>query len=199
VADADNLAWKLALVLAGKAPQSLIETYDSERQAAARENILNSTRSTDFITPKFPASRIFRDATLSLARDFPFARALINSGRLSVPTSQAGSPIDTPDADADWVYGPGPGRAMVDAPIGNGWLVDRLGVGFTLVAFGNSVIAPAGVKMVEIEEEGLVRERYDARPGTAYLIRPDRYVAARWREPSPEAVRAALERGMGRA
>ena len=41
----------------------------------------NSTRSTDFITPKFPASRAFRDAALTLAPDFPFARALINSGR----------------------------------------------------------------------------------------------------------------------
>jgi len=199
VADADNLAWKLALVLKGEAPQGLIETYDSERRAAARENILNSTRSTDFITPKFPASRIFRDATLSLARDFPFARALINSGRLSVPTSQAGSPLDTPDVDTDWIQGPAPGSAMVDAPLGNGWLVERLGTGFTLLTFGRPVFAPPGVTAVEIEEEGLARQRYDARVGTAYLVRPDRYVAARWRQPSPEAIRSALDRGMGRA
>src|SRR5258708_23255925 len=113
VADADNLAWKLALVLKDVAPESLLDSYYGERRAAARENILASTRSTDFITPKFPASRIFRDATLSLARDFPFARALINSGRLSVPTSHAGSPLDTPDGDTYWVRGPAPGRAMV--------------------------------------------------------------------------------------
>ena len=69
----------------------------------------NSTRSTDFITPKFAASRAFRDATLALARDFPFARALINSGRLSVPTPQPASPIDTPDRDDDWVGGPATG------------------------------------------------------------------------------------------
>ena len=74
VADVDNLAWKLALVIEGKSPPSLLDSYDSERRAAARENILNSTRSTDFITPKFPASRYFRDATLALAKDFPFAR-----------------------------------------------------------------------------------------------------------------------------
>jgi len=199
VADADNLAWKLALVLKGEAPEGLIETYDSERRAAAQENILNSTRSTDFITPKFPASRVFRDATLSLARDFPFARALINSGRLSVPTAQAGSPLDTPDAEADWSSGPAPGRAMVDAPLGNGWLVDRVGLGFTLLTFGKSAFALPGVTAVEIEEDGLVRQRYDARPGTAYLVRPDRYVAARWRQPSPEAIRLALQRGMGRS
>ena len=138
VADADNLAWKLALVLDGEAPETPDRQLRSERRAAARENILASTRSTDFITPKFPASRIFRDATLSLARDFPFARALINSGRLSVPTSQAGSPLDTPDVDGDWVRGPAPGRAMVDAPLEDGWLVNRLGVGFTLLLFGGS-------------------------------------------------------------
>jgi len=82
VADADNLAWKLARVVAGKSPPGLLDTYCSERRAASQENIRQSTRSTDFITPKFEASRLFRDATLSLARDFPFARSLINSGRL---------------------------------------------------------------------------------------------------------------------
>jgi 3-(3-hydroxy-phenyl)propionate hydroxylase len=197
VADADNLAWKLALVLRGEAPESLIDSYCSERRAASRENIRHSTRSTDFITPKFPAARHFRDATLSLARDFPFARALINSGRLSVPTSQPGSPLDTPDADTDWGRGPGPGQAMVDAPLEGGWLVDRLGLGFTLLAFGGEANAPPGVTMVDIEEEGLARQRYDGRPGTAYLIRPDRYVAARWRELNAAAVTAALQRATG--
>src|SRR5258708_32341368 len=71
VADADNLAWKLALVLKGEAPESLIDSYCSERRTAARENILASTRRTDFITPKFPPSRSFREATLSCARSFP--------------------------------------------------------------------------------------------------------------------------------
>src|SRR3954465_6375580 len=69
IADVDNLAWKLALVVDGKAPAALLDSYCSERRAAARENILNSTRSTDFITPKFPASRAFRDAALTLAPD----------------------------------------------------------------------------------------------------------------------------------
>jgi 3-(3-hydroxy-phenyl)propionate hydroxylase len=199
VADADNLAWKLALVLKGEAPENLIDSYDSERRAAAQENILNSTRSTDFITPKFVASRIFRDATLSLAREFPFARALINSGRLSVPTSQTGSPLDTPDADTDWERGPAPGRAMVDAPVGNGWLVDRLGLGFTVLAFDGMASAPVGATVVKISNDDLARQRYDAQPGTAYLIRPDRYVAARWRRPSREDMEAAIGRAMGRA
>ncbi len=199
IADVDNLAWKLALVLAGKAPATLLDSYCSERRAAARENILNSTRSTDFITPKFPASRAFRDAALSLARDFPFARALINSGRLSVPTLQPDSPLDTPDCDGDWAGGPGPGRAMLDAPLGNGWLIDRLGRDFSLLSFDAGEIAAAPeVTGIALGGNGLLGQRYDARPGTTYLIRPDRYVAARWRRPDPAAVGAALDRAQGR-
>jgi 3-(3-hydroxy-phenyl)propionate hydroxylase len=204
IADVDNLAWKLAMVLAKTAPVSLLDSYCSERRAAAQENILNSTRSTDFITPKFHASRVFRDATLSLARDFPFARALINSGRLSVPTVQPDSPLDTPDGDADWLRGPGPGRAMLDAPVGrdgSGWLIDRLGPGFTLLTFGETEgpvgDLPSGVTDVRIAGDGLARQRYDGRPGTTYLIRPDRYVAARWRRFDAAAIAAAIRRATG--
>src|SRR5689334_23915619 len=81
--DADNLAWKLALVTRGLAPDALMDTYDAERAAAADENILHSTRATDFITPKSTVSRIFRDAVLELAKHHAFARRLVNSGRLS--------------------------------------------------------------------------------------------------------------------
>ena len=201
IADVDNLAWKLALVVAGKVPEALLDSYDNERRAAARENILNSTRSTDFITPKFPASRAFRDAALGLARDFPFARALINSGRLSVPTMQLDSSLDTPDRDTDWTGGPGPGRAMLDAPIGNGWLIDHLGRDFSLLTFGREPpdALPPGVTGIGIGGNGLLGQRYDARPETTYLIRPDRYVAARWRHYDPVAVAGALDRAMGRS
>src|SRR3546814_10324608 len=52
VQDTDNLGWKLALVSRGLAPETLIDSYATEREQAADENILNSSRSTDFITPK---------------------------------------------------------------------------------------------------------------------------------------------------
>jgi len=204
IADVDNLAWKLAMVLRKSAPAALLDSYCSERRAAAQENILNSTRSTDFITPRFPAARTFRDATLSLARDFPFARAMINSGRLSVPTAQPGSPIDTPDVDGDWMRGPAPGRAMLDAPMGRedgSWLIDRLGSDFTVLTFDDKEVPvadlPCGVTCVCITGDGLARQRYDGRPGTTYLIRPDRYVAARWRSFDAAAIAAAVRRATG--
>ena len=87
VQDADNLGWKLAAVIRGRAPDALLDTYAREREAAADENIRHSTRATDFITPKSAASRLFRDAVLALAKTQPFARTLVNSGRLSTPTT----------------------------------------------------------------------------------------------------------------
>ena len=111
VADVDNLAWKLALVIEGKSPPALLESYDSERRAAAKENILNSTRSTDFITPRFPASRYFRDATLALAKDFPFARALMNSS--------PGPPGSVPTVQPNW-------RSIRRTPTAIGGRVRRL-------------------------------------------------------------------------
>ncbi len=99
VQDTDNLAWKLRLVVDGDAPPALLDTYASERQDAADENILNSSRATDFITPKSAVSRTFRDATLKLAKECPFARRMVNSGRLSVPAVLRDSPLNTRDAD----------------------------------------------------------------------------------------------------
>src|SRR6185436_2806414 len=98
IQDVDNLAWKLDLVLAGQAPERLLDSYDAERGYAADENIRHSTRSTDFITPKSGVSRTFRDAVLGLAKRHPFARALVNSGRLSLPATLSGSSLNTPDS-----------------------------------------------------------------------------------------------------
>src|SRR5207253_1196217 len=101
----------------GLAPATLLDTYDAERSQAADENIANSTRSTDFITPKSDVSRTFRDATLELAAKYPFARTLVNSGRLSVPTHHASSPLNTGDIDRWPDNAPAPGSPALDAPV----------------------------------------------------------------------------------
>ncbi|MDQ6680828.1 MAG: hypothetical protein M3Y67_07670, partial [Pseudomonadota bacterium] len=44
---------------------------------------------------------------------------------------------------------------------------------------------------------GLATRRYGARPGTAYLLRPDQHVCARWHAPGEAGVRAALEKACG--
>jgi len=140
IQDADNLVWKLALVIGGQAPASLLDSYDTERTAAADENLMNSTRSTDFMTPKSAVARTLRDAVLSLAAEVPAGRALVNSGRLSVPSTLADSPLNTADTQPfdGWMV---PGAPMDDAPVAGAdgrpaWLLPQLGEGFTLLHFG---------------------------------------------------------------
>ncbi|MCK0509943.1 FAD-dependent oxidoreductase [Aromatoleum buckelii] len=138
IQDADNLVWKLKLVLDGKAPQTLLDTYSEERVAAADENLMNSTRSTDFITPKSAVSKTFRNAVLGLAKDYPFARALVNSGRLSVPSFLTESRLNTPDADV-FAGVMVPGAPLDDAPCetagGEQWLLQATGNRFQLLYY----------------------------------------------------------------
>lgn len=213
VQDADNLGWKLDLVLRGLAPRALLDSYGPEREDAADENILNSTRATDFITPKSPISRLFRDATLALARQHPFARRIVNSGRLSVPATLHRSPLNTPDRDA-FAGGLVPGAPAVDAPLGavdgGGWLLRRLaGNGFAALVFGDDAAAAGAlaavqagsdgrlpVQVLRLSATGLAAERYGAQPGTVYLLRPDQHVCARWRAPTAADVSAALHKAL---
>lgn len=205
VQDAENLAWKLDWVLKGRASPALLATYGPEREYAADENLLNSTRATDFITPKSEASRLFRDAVLHLARDHAFARRIVNSGRLSVPATLRESHLNTPDTDT-FAGTQVPGAVLLDAPLThNGhptWLLRALGSDFTLLVFGAApgwATALPQVQVLQIgvdveDVQGLAAQRLDARPGTAYLVRPDQHVCARWRAPEETAVRAALAR-----
>jgi 3-(3-hydroxy-phenyl)propionate hydroxylase len=163
IQDSDNLCWKLKLVLAGKAPDRLLDSYSEERVFAADENIMNSTRSTDFITPKSRASLNFRNAVLTLARDHSFARTLVNSGRLSVPSFLTGSRLNTPDSAAfagDMV----PGAPMDDAPMREDgtdfWLLDRV---------GNHFIALVHVEDPAAVDAGLSRELKALAGGTIPL------------------------------
>ncbi len=184
VQDADNLAWRLAAVLAGEAGEALLEGYEAERIPAADENILNSTRSTDFITPKNPAARAWREAVLQLARRHAFARPLVNSGRLSRPWS---GQVAAPDAP---VLREGQAE----------WLLRHIGHDgrFTLIAREARPPALPGVTALMLadtprpgalhDHSGLAAARLGLAPGEAALFRPDQILAGR----APAADRAAL-------
>ena len=220
VQDADNLCWKLARVVRNESPASLLQTYNDERVEAANENILNSSRSTDFITPKSSASRQMRDAVLALSQQHAFARRLVNSGRLSTPTAHHSTALSTPDCDS-FANAPAPGAPAVDAPIQiagrKASLLDQLGGRFDLLVFdaddkkigtleskfGNDlrvvhISQPKGQSTCGFEDsEGVAMRRYDAGAGAVYLLRPDQHVAARWRAPSFGDVLSALQCAQG--
>jgi 3-(3-hydroxy-phenyl)propionate hydroxylase len=210
--DAENIAWKLDRVLRGSSPEALLESYHTERSAAADENIRESTRSTDFMAPTSQQEARLRKAVLSLAKETEFGKRMVNGGRLSVPST-----YDTPLSTADcgtWRGGPRPGASMPDAPIAAAggqpmFLTEafiKAGTRFTLLEFGNgaAIDTPEGVETIRIggddgfvDAKGLAGARYDAEPGTAYLLRPDGYVAARFRHPTHQALDAALKRAAG--
>jgi 3-(3-hydroxy-phenyl)propionate hydroxylase len=204
IQDVDNLGWKLAAVLTGEAPETLIDSYDAERRHGAEENILNSARATRFMTPKTQAEALFRAETLRMAHDQPFARELINSGRLSKPCSLAGFPLQT-----EGVAPVPPGTAMPDAPVGGEWLVSLVQGEFTLAGFGNVRLPEVpGIRRIGIGQRSAEFHCHDDLQGyalgcygmgLAYLFRPDGHVAAVFDAPTAETVAAARDRALGRS
>jgi 3-(3-hydroxy-phenyl)propionate hydroxylase len=222
IADVENLGWKLDLVLRGAAPRSLLESYDEEMVSAADENILNSTRSTEFITPKSRASRALRDAVLELAASCEFARPFVNSGRLATAVTLPATVLCMPDVD-EWGGGVAPGSVAIDAPLVDSsgetrWLLAQFHGRFALLVFGASVavrdaIAGWAEGLVDLprpdlvfvggevglcDPQGLAGQRFDALRGAVYLVRPDHHVAARRRTFEPAWCTAALVKALGR-
>jgi 3-(3-hydroxy-phenyl)propionate hydroxylase len=189
------------------------------------ENILNSSRTTTFMTPKTPVERQLRDGVLALAPEFPFARALVNSGRLSRPCHLHGLPCIAPD-DGTVAGAMRPGTPCDDAPVlaagRPGWLLDFVGDRPTALLFvGDSAGARlpatvadtgiAGLRVVAVtrlpvgtlpvtelhDRDGLVGARYGGAPGVTYLIRPDQHVLGRWRSWDAAALGAAWRSYLG--
>lgn len=226
IQDVDNLAWKVAHVVAGTAPETLLDSYHAERAPVADENMRLSIRAAEFITPGSAHSLAVRNAVLALAPKLPFAKVMINTGRLSVAANLRGSALLTPDED-EWRTAVTTGNAAVDAPVGESdWLIHHIAGDFALLihalraedieATARSALAalardPIPVRAIAVlgapgvvagvttlhDRAGLVAGRYDLRPGSCYLFRPDQHVAARWRALRPDRVRAAVRRSLG--
>ena len=152
--DADNLAWKLALVVGGRADPALLDTYSAERVQAARENLAYGSKSTQFMAPPDFAFRTMREAVLELALETPAIRSLINP-RQSSPVRYADSALNATPADDDgFAAGPGAGSVLPTVPVRwldaagqgrPGHLTDALEAGaFTLLVFADGgLVAPA--------------------------------------------------------
>jgi 3-(3-hydroxy-phenyl)propionate hydroxylase len=197
IQDADNLAWKLAAILAGDAPPALLATYDAERVQAADENIAHSARATRFMSQSAGIERLFRDQVLALAAHAPFARAWVNSGRLSTPCTYALAVPDDPALPSAARPGAPAPDAALGAASGGGWLLDRLGRGWTVLAIG--ILPPDGLALpaLPIEPDATIARRYlGEAPAALYLIRPDQHVAARWTAATAADIAAAHRKAL---
>ena len=125
VQDAENAAWKIAFVLRGWAPDALLDSYHSERHAAACENLEVTSATMRFLVPGTDAERRHRVATLDAAVADPAARSAVDSGRLAEPFWYTASPLTTPDRARPFagrpargaVPPPGPGILVPDVSV----------------------------------------------------------------------------------
>jgi hypothetical protein len=208
VADAENLAWKLALVLGGRASEELLESYHTERRAAALENLAVTDASMRFMVPRGRIRRVVRNAILRGSLRMPRLRRLVNSGRLSQPFSYADSPIVV--AEKREVRIPAIGGVAPDATCrfldgaDGARLRDLFGTSFVVLVAGDSPRAAASAAIrasrlawpapcriaaigpevplsgvtVVADDEGEIRRAYGGAGPSAFLIRPDGHLAA---------------------
>lgn len=93
IQDADNLAWKLALVMQGVADPLLLDTYHVERSAAAKENIEVTEKTLRFMVPSGPVARLRRRLLLALARRHRYFLRHVNHGTMARPHRYVESPL----------------------------------------------------------------------------------------------------------
>lgn len=211
IQDADNLTWKLALVLQGQAPEALLDTYHIERHAAAKTNLEVTSRTARFLAPRTPAERTLRSAAISLAREYPFARQLVNTGRMSIANPCPYSPAVTSG-----------GHSVQNVPItlpdgSDAGLVDlsrEVGTRFIGVLFDDDQQRLAAFKALEQsypiavfacgrggigDPQGKLARTTGAVPGAFALIRPDLHLAGTIEKATPAQARAMLDKALCRA
>lgn len=216
IADADNLAWKLAAVLKGRAPPQLLESYHEERHEAARQNVLVTNRTARFLRPADGVEKVFRTAALGLAREFVFARQFVNTGRMAIANPY------TRSSACDATGGQSVQNVSFRWPDGSPGLVNDLllwaGGDLLLLVFGDlgrpalqrlrELTGAAPLRVVQVvgahERAAAVEHVRDPQGhlqgachvfGHAWaLVRPDSYVAA-----TGESIDAGLVQAVARA
>jgi 3-(3-hydroxy-phenyl)propionate hydroxylase len=216
IADADNLAWKLAAVTRGRAAPALLDSYHEERHEAACHNVTVANRTARFLRPANAVEKVFRRAALGLARQYPFARQLVNTGRMATAnpytrSSACDATGGLPVQNVSFAWADGSAGCVND-------LLRWVGGDLLLLLFGaagegglerlRALAQAAPLRCVQVvgpgERAGAVEHVRDTQGhlqgachvfGHAWaLVRPDSYVAA-----TGESTDAALVRAVGRA
>lgn len=205
VQDADNLTWKLALVLTGRAAPALVDTYHAERYAAAEENLRITEATIRFMVPPSSLRRWFRSVLLTLVLPVKSLRRHVNSGRMAEPFVYWSSPIVQARE-----HNPVVGSFAPDGLVRQGATTVRLrtllGSGFVGLCFFTdtdtarrslagvaavTTVVPVsfigvvpdvcaasdGMPAVVSDVDNAAQAAYRARPGDWFLVRPDGHVA----------------------
>lgn len=197
VGDAVNLGWKLAAVLQGWAPPSLLDSYEPERRPVAYRTIGAAGSQEAFLAPSFADVDLDDDGTAGqllrsdLARRLDVKDAEFHSLGLVLGYDYPDSPVVVPDGRpvpppelATYTPSAHPGARLPHAWLADGTsLYDRLGDGFTLLRLAphadagplSAAAEGAGVPLAVVDLPEL-RMLHGA---DLVLVRPDQHVA--WR------------------
>jgi 3-(3-hydroxy-phenyl)propionate hydroxylase len=202
--DADNLVWKLAAALQGRACDAILDSYSTERVGAFHVNAESAMRSTEFMSPPNRGFELMREAALSLAGRHKGIARLVSPRQTHAVTYER-TPLSAPSEPFE--NGPEPGAPLFDLPAGDGrHLTDHLARNaFTLLCFGPCAAGQQAAaltespgwmalpcKYAELAASGELARRYGARAGTGYLVRPDGHVCGRWHSPPLSVFLAAI-------
>lgn len=203
LADAANIGWKLGWVLNGDAAESMLDSYTPERRGATLDVFANASKSARFMTPNTHGWKLMRDAALSLALTQPFAGELANPRQMTAFTYSE-SPAVLAE-DGKFSDGPGVGSLMPELQLGNSYLSDRLGQGFTVICF-DSILAeelksrcPPTITVVTLPFPSEASEVFAANRHSVYLLRPDMHIAARWHTATAQQIIDGFNIVTGRA
>jgi 2-polyprenyl-6-methoxyphenol hydroxylase-like FAD-dependent oxidoreductase len=162
VADAENLAWRLAWVIRDRGSVRLLDGYDVERRGAAVENLAATEATMRFMAPHGAARRAWRNLVLRLAPRSTWFRRQVNSGRLAEPARYR--------LRGGGGEGLRPGTVAPDVRMAAGRLRDWLGREFAIVTPRD--VATADVSVVVVGSGTPYGDR------RAWLVRPDGYLVA---------------------
>ena len=145
------------------------------------------------MTPSTYGWKLMRDAALSLALKHKFAGELANP-RQFMPYKYSQSTAIIKDTNQNFLGGPKPGELLPEIKMDVGYLTDLLGKGFTILCFNKDTankleeIISYGISVVIINILSRTSKLLNAENKSAYLVRPDGYIAARWKNITPEQI-----------
>jgi 2-polyprenyl-6-methoxyphenol hydroxylase-like FAD-dependent oxidoreductase len=191
--DAQNLAWKLALVAGGRAPDGLLDTYGQERMPVASGVLELTDRIVGLMTMRSPAKRAVRDAVIPVVTSLPAMQRRVARRLSQVSVAYPAGPLVLPDGERSGHSahgGPRPGERAPDIAVHTSDGTSRL---YEQLRTGRHVLVASGVdEVAALDAAGMTRDELvipvigRIGDGGVTLVRPDGIVAARSREGTAE-------------